>query len=207
MEGRMSDDVRTDGPDEAEARRDGTSPRAELAGAAGAVRAAEAGGVPRQRDAALTHVGPDGRVRMVDVSAKPATVREATAAGCVRMLPRVRRMLLDGALPKGDALATARIAGVLAAKRTAELIPLCHALPLTDVAVDFAPDGDDGIVITATARTTWRTGVEMEALTAVSVAALTVYDMIKAVDRYPRIGDIRLTAKRGGRSGDWTERR
>lgn len=139
---------------------------------------------------------------MVDVTAKEVTTRTAVAAGVLRTSAQVVQLISAGGLPKGDALATARIAGILAAKRTSDLIPLCHQLALTGVDVDFAV-GESDIDITATVRTTDRTGVEMEALTAVSVAALTLYDMIKAVDRAARIDDIRVLSKAGGRSGTW----
>lgn len=143
---------------------------------------------------------------MVDVTAKDATRRIAVAAGTVHTRADVVAMITANGLPKGDALATARIAGILAAKRTSDLIPLCHPLALTGVDVDFTvgAHADPGAVeITATVRTTDRTGVEMEALTAVSVAALTVYDMIKAVDREARIDDIRVVRKEGGKTGSW----
>ena len=140
---------------------------------------------------------------MVDVTAKDATKRTAVAAGTLHTTPEVVSLIASGGLPKGDALATARVAGILAAKRTSDLIPLCHQLALTGVDVDFeAGDGDVGI--TATVHSTDRTGVEMEALTAVSVAALTLYDMIKAVDPAARIDDIRVLRKKGGKTGTWT---
>jgi cyclic pyranopterin phosphate synthase len=151
----------------------------------------------------LTHLDDSGRVRMVDVSAKPDTLRTAVARGEVLMRPETLALIRQGALKKGDVLAVAQLAGIMAAKRTAELIPLCHPLPLTQVSVDLALDESlPGVVITATARTTGKTGVEMEALTAVSVAALTVYDMAKAVEKTMRIGNIRLLEKHGGLSGD-----
>jgi cyclic pyranopterin phosphate synthase len=140
----------------------------------------------------LSHVDPSGAVRMVDVGAKPATQRRAVAAGEVRMAPDTARRLRE--LPKGDALVTAQLAGIMAAKRTSELIPLCHPLPLSHVAVELEV-GEAGVTITATAETTAQTGVEMEALTAVAVAALTVYDMAKAVDKQMTIGDVRLLEK------------
>ena len=143
---------------------------------------------------------------MVDVSAKVATSRSETAAGSVHTTVEVVGLIASGGLPKGDALATARVAGILAAKRTSDLIPLCHQLALTGVDVDFAVD-TDRVDITASARTTDRTGVEMEALTAVSVAALAVYDMIKAVDPGARIGDIHVVRKEGGKTGVWTAQR
>lgn len=151
----------------------------------------------------LTHLDEQGQARMVDVGAKAETQREAVARGMIRMQPSTLRLILSGESPKGDVLAAARIAGIMAAKRTAELIPLCHPLLLTHVSVLIEPDeANAALQIEATVRTRGPTGVEMEALTAVSVAALTIYDMCKAVDRGMRIGDIRLVAKRGGRSGD-----
>lgn len=140
---------------------------------------------------------------MVDVSAKTATARSATAMATVHTTPEVIALVAAGGLPKGDALATARIAGILAAKRTSELIPLCHQLALTGVDIDFAI-GASAIDLTATARTTDRTGVEMEALTAVTLAALTVYDMIKAVDPAAHLDGIRVLRKDGGKTGVWT---
>ncbi|ORW10776.1 cyclic pyranopterin monophosphate synthase accessory protein [Mycolicibacter longobardus] len=139
---------------------------------------------------------------MVDVSAKATTKRTAVAAGVLRTTAEVIQLISSGGLPKGDALATARVAGIMAAKRTSDLVPLCHQLALTGVDVDFAI-GESQIDITAAVRTTDRTGVEMEALTAVSVAALTLYDMIKAVDRAAVIDDIRVLSKDGGRTGAW----
>jgi len=156
----------------------------------------------------LSHVDEQGRARMVDVGAKDDTQRVAIARGEIHMRPETLRLILDDELPKGDVLAVARVAGIMAAKRTHDLIPMCHPLLLTSVAVDFDADplgdaaGDACIHITATARVTGKTGVEMEALTAVSVTALTIYDMAKAVDRSMRIQDIRLVEKRGGKSGD-----
>jgi cyclic pyranopterin phosphate synthase len=153
----------------------------------------------------LTHLDEQGQARMVDVGHKPDTEREAVARGEVRMRPETLRLIREGNLPKGDVLATARVAGIMAAKRTAELIPLCHTLLLTHVGVDFALDEEGNrVVITATVRCRGKTGVEMEALTAVSVAALTIYDMAKAVERGMVIGEIRLLEKRGGKSGDWS---
>lgn len=140
---------------------------------------------------------------MVDVSEKTATARTASASGTVHTTDEVISLIASGGLPKGDALATARVAGVLAAKRTSDLIPLCHQLALSAVDVDFEINSST-IELTATVRTTDRTGVEMEALTAVTVAALTVYDMIKAVDPAARIDDIHLVAKEGGKTGVWT---
>jgi cyclic pyranopterin phosphate synthase len=139
---------------------------------------------------------------MVDVSAKPATARTATARGHIALAPATLALIAAGTAPKGDVIATARIAAIMAAKRTHELIPLCHPLALSNVAVDLSPDADGaGLDVEATVKVTGPTGVEMEALTAVSVACLTVYDMVKAVDREAVIGDIRLTAKAGGKSG------
>ena len=140
---------------------------------------------------------------MVDVSAKTATARSATATATVHTTPEVIALVAAGGLPKGDALATARIAGIVAAKRTSELIPLCHQLALTGIDIDFAI-GASAIDLTATARTTDRTGVEMEALTAVTLAALTVYDMIKAVDPAAHLDGIRVLRKDGGKTGVWT---
>jgi cyclic pyranopterin phosphate synthase len=142
---------------------------------------------------------------MVDVSEKAVTTREATARGRVLMRPETLALIVEGNVPKGDVLATARIAGIMAAKRTHELIPLCHPLPISGISVDLSPasSGDPAIEIEATVRTTSQTGVEMEALTAVSTAALTVYDMAKAVERTMQIDGIRLVAKSGGRSDDY----
>lgn len=141
---------------------------------------------------------------MVDVSDKDVTVREATARGVVHLAPATLALIVEGRAPKGDVLAVARLAGIMAAKRTHELIPLCHPLPISGVEVRLEPDAATStIAVEATVRVTARTGVEMEALTAVSVAALTVYDMVKAVQRDVRIDDIRLVAKSGGRSGDY----
>jgi cyclic pyranopterin phosphate synthase len=154
---------------------------------------------------ALTHVDAQGQARMVDVGSKPDTQREAVARGRIVMQPATLSAIQKGDLPKGDVLGTARLAGVMAAKRTADLIPLCHPLVLTDIQVSLAPDpAGTAINIEATVRSTGKTGVEMEALTAVAVAALTVYDMAKAVDRAMRIHDIRLVRKRGGKSGEIT---
>ena len=149
----------------------------------------------------LTHFDEHGASRMVDTSAKPETLREARASGLVRMAPATAALIRDRALAKGDVLEVARLAGIMAAKRTGDLIPLCHPLPLTGVTVDFAWEADDLLRIEATVRVFGRTGVEMEALTAVSVAALTVYDMCKAVDRVMTIERVRLEEKSGGRSG------
>ncbi|MDT0441811.1 cyclic pyranopterin monophosphate synthase MoaC [Streptomyces johnsoniae] len=151
----------------------------------------------------LTHIDASGAARMVDVSGKDVTARTARATGRVLVAPRVVELLRGEGMPKGDALATARIAGIMGAKRTPELIPLCHPLALSGVSVrlDVA---DDAVEITATVRTTDRTGVEMEALTAVGVAALTVVDMVKAVDKGAVITDVRVEEKSGGSSGDWS---
>jgi cyclic pyranopterin monophosphate synthase len=152
----------------------------------------------------LTHLDEHGAARMVDVSDKPDSERIAIAGGAVYMHSETLRLIREGAIKKGDVLTIARIAGIMGAKRTSELIPLCHPLPLTHIDVDLALDEEkNAVTIQATARTTGKTGVEMEALTAVSVAALTVYDMAKAVDRAMRIGDIRLLEKRGGVHGDY----
>ena len=153
----------------------------------------------------LTHIDDEGRARMVDVGGKPVTDREATAKGHVTIQPETLRLIKEGLMKKGDVLTIAQLAGIMGAKRTSELIPLCHPLPLNQVSVDFELDESNSrIEITASARTSSKTGVEMEALTAVSVAALTVYDMCKAVDRGIRIENIRLVRKRGGQSGDIT---
>jgi len=150
----------------------------------------------------LSHLDKSGTANMVDVSAKPETERVARAEGWVHMSEAAFTALSKGNAKKGDVLGTARLAGIMAAKRTAELIPLCHSVPLAKVSVDFAPDKKaHAVQITATAKTVAQTGVEMEALTAVSVAALTLYDMLKAVDKSMRLSDIRLLEKSGGRSG------
>ena len=150
----------------------------------------------------LSHLDPGGAARMVDVSGKPDTAREARAGGRISMSAEAFRALIEGDAKKGDVLGTARIAGIMAAKRTAELIPLCHALPLAKISVAFEPDENThSVAIVATAKTVAQTGVEMEALTAVSLAALTIYDMLKAVDKSMRIGEIRLLEKTGGKSG------
>jgi cyclic pyranopterin phosphate synthase len=154
----------------------------------------------------LTHLDAAGHARMVDVSAKDETVREATAKGRVAMRAQTLDLIGSGKAAKGDVLATARIAGIMGAKRCAELIPLCHPLPIASVAVELELNAADAAIdITAIVRTTGRTGVEMEALTAVSIAALTVYDMVKAVDRGMRIENIRVVAKSGGKSGDFIQ--
>ena len=162
---------------------------------------------PKQQPS-LSHVDAEGNARMVDVSAKASTAREATARGRVVMLPETLAQIVEGRTPKGDVLAVARVAGIMAAKRTHELIPLCHPLPISGIEVRLEPAVDlsgseAGLEIEATVRTTAQTGVEMEALTAVSVAALTVYDMCKALERGMRIEDVRLLAKSGGASGDY----
>jgi cyclic pyranopterin phosphate synthase len=159
----------------------------------------------KARTAPLTHVDASGRVRMVDVSAKAETVREAVAAGRVTMSAEARRAIRTRRVRKGDPLQTARLAGIQAAKRTSDLIPLCHQVPLTGVDVDIAPTAT-GYAIVGRARTVGRTGVEMEALVAVAAAALTLYDMLKAVDRAITIGPIRLVEKHGGRSGSYRRR-
>ena len=165
---------------------------------------AETSSPPAETDGArLTHLDEQGRARMVEVGAKPETEREAVARGSIVMRPETLALIRQGGVEKGDVLATARLAGVMGAKQTPQLIPLCHPIPLTHVDVDFTFDESrSAIDITATARATARTGVEMEAMTAVSVAALTIYDMAKAADRAMRIEAVRLVRKRGGRSGD-----
>jgi cyclic pyranopterin phosphate synthase len=151
----------------------------------------------------LTHIDETGRARMVDVGQKPDSERVAVASGEVVMRPETLEIIRQGALKKGDVLSVAQIAGVMAAKRTSDLIPLCHPLPITQALVDLSLDANlPGVKITATVRTIGKTGVEMEALTAVSVAALTVYDMAKAAEKTMRIQNIRLVEKHGGRSGD-----
>jgi cyclic pyranopterin phosphate synthase len=151
----------------------------------------------------LTHVDETGAARMVDVSGKDVTARVATASGRVLVSPTVIGLLRGEGVPKGDALAVARLAGIMGAKQTPALIPLCHPLAISGVTVDLAV-ADDAVEISATVRTTDRTGVEMEALTAVSVAALTVIDMVKAVDKGAVITDVRIDTKSGGKSGDWS---
>jgi cyclic pyranopterin monophosphate synthase len=150
----------------------------------------------------LTHVDESGAARMVDVSDKDETRREAVASGRVLVSPTVVELLRGDGVPKGDALGVARVAGIMAAKRTPDLVPLCHPLAISGVTVDLTV-ADDAVEISATVRTTDRTGVEMEALTAVSVAALTVVDMVKAVDKGAVITDVRVETKTGGKSGDW----
>ncbi|MEX5296242.1 cyclic pyranopterin monophosphate synthase MoaC [Kocuria sp. CPCC 205268] len=150
----------------------------------------------------LTHVRADGSAHMVDVSGKDVTTREATATATLRTRPDVVEQIFAADLPKGDALPVARVAGIMAAKKTPELVPLCHPLPISKVTVDFERLAD-GVRISATVRTRGVTGVEMEALTAATVAALTLYDMLKAVDRLAEIEQVKVLAKSGGKSGDW----
>jgi cyclic pyranopterin phosphate synthase len=154
----------------------------------------------------LSHVDRRGRVKMVDVGDKPITAREAVARGSITMSAAALKLIRHGEVAKGDPLQAARLAAILAAKQTSSLIPLCHPLPLTHIAVDLEPS-KTGYVIEARVRTSAQTGVEMEALTAVSLAALTIYDMVKAVDKEMVIGDIRLVEKTGGKSGRWTSGR
>jgi cyclic pyranopterin phosphate synthase len=154
---------------------------------------------------ALTHFDDQGAAHMVDVSGKPVTARIAVARGVVRMSHETLSLVAEGRAAKGDVLGVARLAGIMAAKRTADLIPLCHPLPITKVALDLTADPAlPGVVVEATVKTGGQTGVEMEALTAVSVACLTIYDMVKGIDRGVEIGPIRLEEKRGGKSGLWT---
>ena len=153
----------------------------------------------------LSHVDAKGRVRMVDVGAKASTEREAVARGRITMSPIARRLVQSGQNKKGDALQAARLAGIMAAKRTSDLIPLCHPLPLTHVSVEISP-ARGGFAIEGRAKTTGQTGVEMEALTAVAVAALTMYDMVKAVDKEMVIGDVCLVEKRGGKAGHYVRK-
>ena len=150
----------------------------------------------------LTHLDDTGAARMVDVGAKGATVREAVASGRITMSAEAATAIARGTAKKGDVLAVARVAGIMAAKRTSDLIPLCHPLPLSKVTIDLAPDAT-GVTVTATCACTGPTGVEMEALTATSVALLTIYDMAKAIDKAMVVSDIRLVSKTGGKSGDW----
>lgn len=150
----------------------------------------------------LTHINAAGEAHMVDISEKSVSNRRALAAGLVRMSKATRSLVMEGRLPKGDTLAAARLAGIMAAKKTSDLIPLCHPLPLSKVALDFR-EVEDGIALEALVRTDGKTGVEMEALTAVSVAALTLYDMVKAVEKSAVITDIRLLEKDGGKSGPY----
>ena len=150
----------------------------------------------------LTHLDEEGHARMVDVGGKPRTARRAVAGAYVAMLPETARLIAAGDAPKGDVLATARIAGIQAAKRTCDLVPLCHPIQLTHVAVDLEVE-DGGVRVTAVCETVDRTGVEMEALTAAAAAGLTVYDMLKAADRGMVVGQVRLLSKSGGASGGW----
>lgn len=153
----------------------------------------------------LTHLDEAGRARMVDVAGKDVSAREAVATAVLRMTPETAAVLADGRLPKGDAIAVARVAGIMAAKRTPELIPLCHPIGLTSVTIDVEVDRAAGTAtVTATTTTTDRTGVEMEAMTAASVAALTLYDMVKGVERGAVIEQVRVESKSGGKSGEWT---
>ena len=151
----------------------------------------------------LTHLDQDGDARMVDVSQKGYTKRTATAQAVVTMNPETLALILDGRMPKGDVFSCARIAGIMAAKHTAELIPMCHPLPIDHVEVKIVPQGDHQVLINATVGCTYKTGVEMEALQAAAVAGLTIYDMCKAVDKTMVIGEIMLLKKSGGRSGDF----
>ena len=155
-----------------------------------------------KRERNLTHLDESGAARMVDVSAKAETERRAVASGRIAMSLAAAAAIGAGDVPKGDVLAAARIAGIMAAKRTGELIPLCHPLPITSAAIDLTVE-EDAVTATATITTTGRTGVEMEAMTAVSVALLTIYDMAKAIDKGMEIGAVRLLSKTGGKSGDW----
>ena len=159
---------------------------------------------PRAERRRLTHLDRTGRPRMVDVSEKPATARRAVAEALVAVSPETMSLVIDGGGPKGDVLGVAEIAGVMAAKRTSELIPLCHPLPLTDLVVAVTPDRAAGVLrVKAEAATTGPTGVEMEALTAATVGALTIYDMVKGVERGVEIRSVRLLSKTGGKSGEW----
>ncbi|MDD2521826.1 MAG: cyclic pyranopterin monophosphate synthase MoaC [Anaerolineaceae bacterium] len=151
----------------------------------------------------MTHLDDEGRAIMVDISQKSTTERIAIASGTVKMLPETLELIRSGSVEKGDALAVTRVAGIMAAKKTAELIPLCHPLPLTSVKIDFEFVEANTLKIIAETKTTYSTGVEMEALTAVSVAALTIYDMCKAIDRAMVIGEIKLEKKSGGQSGEF----
>lgn len=157
---------------------------------------------------ALTHIDEEGRARMVDVTGKAFTHREAVASATISMKPETMRMITDGKVPKGDVLAVARVAGIMAAKRTPDLIPLCHPLPVASISVDMDLHTDRSeITVTSTVKVTGQTGVEMEALLSVSVAALTIYDMCKAVDKEMVISDIMLREKRGGKSGEFRRRK
>ena len=160
------------------------------------------GARPKALEMGLTHLDESGNARMVDVGGKAATQRSAVARGTIAMSPAALAAIRDGDVPKGDVLAAARIAGIMAAKKTAELIPLCHPLALDAVTLDFAFVAG-GVEVSATASLTGRTGVEMEAMTAASIALLTIYDMAKALDKAMVIGPLRLIEKRGGKSGDW----
>lgn len=151
----------------------------------------------------LSHLDEHGAARMVDVSAKEDTERTAVAEGYVVMQPATLALIQEGGLPKGDVLAVARVAAIMAAKRTSDIIPMCHPLPITGITVDLRPHGQNRVHIVVTVKTTGKTGVEMEALTAVSAAGLTIYDMCKAVDRGMRLEGVRLLAKQGGKSGTW----
>lgn len=155
-----------------------------------------------QHPAGLTHLDSEGAARMIDVGGKPATARRAVASGIITMSPAALAAIQAGDAPKGDVLGTARLAGIMAAKRTGDVIPLCHPLGLEAVSVDFAFE-DTAIRVTATASLTGKTGVEMEAMVAASVALLTIYDMAKAIDKGMVIAEVRLIAKSGGKSGDW----
>jgi cyclic pyranopterin phosphate synthase len=158
-----------------------------------------------QKKAGLSHVAPSGEARMVDVSAKELTDRVATARGSIRMRAETLEAIKSNTLKKGDVFAVARVAGILGAKRTAELIPLCHPIPLTDLQLELRPDESiPGIIAEATARAAWKTGVEMEALTAVTVSLLTIYDMAKSLDREMELCDISLLRKSGGQLGNWS---
>ena len=153
---------------------------------------------------ALSHLGAAGEAHMVDVSSKPETSRVAVARGCVAMARETLRLAMEGQAKKGDVFGVARVAGIMAAKKTSDLIPLCHPLPLSRITVEITPDATlPGLRVVAEASVTGKTGVEMEALTAVSVACLTIYDMLKAADREMRIEGVELIEKRGGKSGDW----
>src|SRR5512140_1256337 len=163
--------------------------------------------LPRTRKARLSHVDARGRARMVDVSDKPVTEREAVARGVIRMQPQTLRLIRAGKIAKGEVLAVARVAGIMAAKRTADLIPMCHPLPIQVAGIDFSVTGPGRLAIEARVKVSGKTGVEMEALSAVSAAALTVYDMCKALDRGMVIGEICLWEKRGGRSGEYRRAR
>lgn len=153
--------------------------------------------------AGLTHLEDTGAARMVDVGDKAVTAREAVATGRISTSAEAARAIAEGAVAKGDVLAVARVAGIMAAKRTSDLIPLCHPLPLSRASIELVVEAD-GVTATAAIATQGRTGVEMEAMTAVSVALLTIYDMVKALDKHMRIGDIHVAGKRGGKSGDWS---